>query len=115
MRRAACAPLAGSRVREASIDGMDRLSAPAPWELPGGTERDPGAGASDTKQELRRKLLAYGLRYCLTPAQREAVELCWGQGLTITGAAAELGLNPSTVSRRLTAAMGKLRALAGEG
>lgn len=112
MRRAACGPVAGPRVRDATIDRMDRLSAPAPWELLCGAERDPGS--PDTGRELRRKLLAYGLRHCLTPGQREAVELCWGQGLTVTGAAAALGLNPSTVSRRLTAAMGKLRALAGE-
>lgn len=114
MRRAACGPLAGPRVRTASIGEMDRLSAPAPWEALGGMGRAP-AEAGDTGRELRRRLLAYGLRHCLTPAQREAVELCWGQGLTVTGAAALLGLSPSAVSRRLTAAMGRLRALAGEG
>ena len=104
MRRAACGPLAGRPSRIVRPECWDNIRAPQAEEGPA----DPG-------RELRRRLLAYGLRHCLTPAQREAVELCWGRGLTVTGAAALLGLSPSAVSRRLTAAMGRLRALAGEG
>lgn len=101
MRRADCRPLAEPRRRAARLESFSRLAAPEEGE------------AADSRRELQRRLLAYGLAHCLTPAQREAVELCYGQGLTMTQAARRLGVSPSAVSRRLSAALTRLRALAG--
>ena len=79
----------------------DQIAAPAGWET------------ADLGRELRRRVLAYALEHCLTAAQREAVELCYGQGMTAASAARQLGVAPSTVCRRLTRAMGRLRGVAG--
>lgn len=78
--------------------------------------RDPFSSqeGTDLGRELRRRILAYGLEHCLTAAQRQAVELCYGQGMTLTVAARRLGVCPSTVSRRLAAAMDKLRKITGQ-
>lgn len=103
MRRAACAPLAGSRQRTTKLADWANVRDP---ELP----REEGG---DLGREVRRRVLAYGLEHCLTAAQREAVELCCGEGMTLTRAAELLGVCPSTMSRRLSAAMGKLRMMAG--
>ena len=102
MRRAACGPLAGRPSRIVRPECWDNIRAPQAEEGPA----DPG-------RELRRRLLSYALGNCLTAAQREAVELCYGQGMTATGAARRLGVAPSTVCRRLEGAMAKLRTLAG--
>lgn len=106
MRRAECTPLADRQRRSFSLGSWDGISDPStsPRESCEG-DRDPG-------RELRRRLLAYGLAHCLTPVQREAVELCCIRGLTATQAAADLGVHPSTVSRRLGRAMERLRKLA---
>ena len=100
MRRAQCGPLAGTRRRVVLGD----------WEgLPGAA----GGGSSpDLGREVRRRVLAYGLAHCLTPAQREAVELCCGRGMTGVQAAEVVGVHPSTMNRRLNRALEKLRALA---
>ena len=98
MRRAACPPLAGPRSRAARLEGWDHVPACAGAEEGG-------------QRDLQRRLLAYGLGHCLTPAQREAVELCYGCGLSVTQAARNLGVHPSTVSRRLSGAMARLRRL----
>ena len=114
MRRADCQPLADHRRRQTVGGGMERAASPAPWELLGRGEQGGWAGEDgvDYRRELRRRVLAYGLHRCLTPAQREAVELCCGQGLSVTQAAARMQVAPSTASRRLSAALNKLRALA---
>ena len=96
MRRADCAPLAGSRRREYLGD----------WEgLPGAAclpeeEQDFG-------RELRRRL-----EHCLTASQREAVDLCLIRGMSAVQAAKLLGVAPCTISRRLSRALGRLRSLA---
>ena len=105
MRKVVCAPLAGS---------VNRTVRPEDW----GAVQDPrGAFSSeegtDLGRELRRRVLADGLEHCLTAAQRQAVELCYGEGMTLTLAARRLGVCPSTVSRRLAAAMVKLRKISG--
>jgi len=107
MRRAACGPLAGSGTRTTKLEYWENIRDP----------REPFSQeeGSDLGREVRRRVLAYGLEHCLTPAQRQAVELCCGQGMTLTRAAELLGVCPSTVSRRLSAAMAKLRGLSGEG
>ena len=66
----------------------------------------------DLGHELQRRVLAYGLEYCLTAAQREAVDLCCMRGLSGTQAAKLAGVHPSTMSRRLTRALTTLRGLA---
>lgn len=107
MRRAAWGPLAGKENRTVSLDRL-------------GAVRDPGESflsgeGTDLTRELRRRVLAYGLDHCLTAAQRQAVELCCGEGISLTVAAQRLGVCPSTVSRRLAAALEKLRKLAEPG
>ena len=102
MRKADCPPLAGPRRRAARKDLFDAVAAPEPGE-----ERN-------SRRELQRRVMVYGLAHCLTPGQRQAVELCYGRGLTVTQAARELGLAPSSVSRRLSGALRRLRALARE-
>lgn len=101
MRRADCAPLAGSRRREYLGD----------WEgLPGAAHLP--EEEQDFGRELRRRLLAYGLEHCLTASQREAVDLCIIRGMSAVRAAKLLGVAPCTISRRLSRALGRLRALA---
>lgn len=100
MRRADCSPLAGKRRRE-QLGSWERLPGAA---HPSQERRDPG-------QEMRRRVLAYGLERCLTAGQREAVELCIIQGMSATRAAEQLGLAPSTMSRRLARALERLREL----
>ncbi len=106
MRRAECAPLAGRRDRPVQLAAWEGIAGPRPEaaEEEGGSSR-----------ELYRRLLAYGMRYCLTRPQREAVELCCIQGLTATEAARRLGLHPSAMSRRLNRAVTRLRRLASTG
>ena len=101
MRRAACGPLAGRPTRVIHPEQWDQIAAPAGWET------------ADLGRELRRRVLAYALEHCLTAAQREAVELCYGQGMTAASAARQLGVAPSTICRRLTRALGRLRGVAG--
>ena len=105
MRRADCRPLAGKRNRTANLEDWRNIR----------DDRSDGPleEGADLGRELRRRVLAYGLDHCLTAAQRQAVELCYGEGLTMTMAARRLGVCPSTVSRRLSAAMAKLRRMAG--
>lgn len=103
MRRGACGPLAGRQRRVTKLEDWRNVPAAA----------SPGEEGTDLGRELRRRVLAYGLAHCLTAAQREAVELCYGEGMTVTRAAERLGVCPSTVSRRLAAARGKLQRLAG--
>lgn len=104
MRRADCAPLAGPR-RRVQLGSWEALpSRPRPRE----EGLDPG-------QEFRRLVLAYGLKHCLTPPQREAVELCLFQGHNATQAAKLLGVHPSTMSRRLNRALGRLKKLSQAG
>ncbi len=55
-----------------------------------------------------RSLLKEGVRCCLTPRQRQVVELYYYECLTMTEIARRLGLNPSTVSRHLKSARGRL-------
>lgn len=105
MRRAACAPLAGRKKRAVAVEDWRNVR-----DAQGAFPSEDGA---DLGRELRRRLLAYGLEHCLTAAQRQAVELCWGEGMTLTVAAQRLGVCPSTVSRRLAAAMDKLRKMMG--
>ena len=100
MRRADCGPLAQPKKRTLQLEGFHSIPAP---EASGGT---------DSRRELQRRLLAYGLAYCLTPAQREAVDLYYGRGLTMTQAAEVMGISPSAVSRRISGALGRLRRLA---
>lgn len=100
MRRRDCAPLAGKRRREALGD-WERLPA-----APHSQEEGPG-------RELLRQALAYGLEHCLTADQREAVELCVLQGMSVVRAAQRLGVAPSTVSRRRAKALERLRELSG--
>lgn len=104
MRRAACRPLGGGS-RVTSLEHWESIRDPRGEILP--------EEGMDLKWEIRRRLLAYGMEHCLTAAQREAVELCYGEGMTLTRAAERLGVCPSTVSRRLAAAMGKLQKMAG--
>jgi len=107
MRRAACGPLAGRTARTTKLEYWENIRDPRePFSPEEGT---------DLGREVRRRVLAYGLEHCLTAAQRQAVELCYGQGMTLTRAAEQLGVCPSTVSRRLSAAMAKLRVLSGGG
>lgn len=107
MRRAAVGPLARKENRTTSLDDWRNVRDPQDFSLSG--------EGTDLGRELRRRVLAYGLDHCLTAAQRQAVELCCGEGMTLTMAARRLGVCPSTVSRRLAAAMDKLRKLAGGG
>lgn len=107
MRRPSRGPLAGG-------SGHSRAARLENW----GNVRDPRDPFSfqegaDLGRELRRRVLAYGLEHCLTAAQRQAVELCYGEGMSLTVAAQCLGVCPSTVSRRLAAAMEKLRKMVG--
>ena len=44
----------------------------------------------------------------LTDRQRTAVKLCFFEGLSVTDAAKEMGLNKSTVSRHLNAAKARI-------
>ena len=101
MRRAACGPLAGRPTRVIHPEQWDQIAAPAGWET------------ADLGRELRRRVLAYALEHCLTAAQREAVELCYGQGMTAACAARPLGGAPSTIGGRLPRALGRLRGGAG--
>lgn len=101
MRRAACGPLAGKVNRTANLEDWRNIRDPRETFFP--------EEGTDLGRELRRRVLAYGLEHCLTAAQRQAVELCYGEGMTLTLAAQRLGVCPSTVSRRLSAAMAKLR------
>jgi len=105
MRRAACRPLAGGGRRTTKLEHWENIRDPR--------ESVPPEEGADLGREVRRRVLAYGLEHCLTAAQRQAVELCYGQGMTLTRAAEQLGVCPSTVSRRLAAAMAKLRDLSG--
>lgn len=108
MRRPSRGPLAGNggHSRAANLEDWRNVRDPRePFAAPEGT---------DLGRELRRRVLAYGLEHCLTAAQRQAVELCYGEGMTLTVAARRLGVCPSTVSRRLAAAMEKLRKIAGQ-
>ena len=101
MRRAACGPLAGRPTRVIHPEQWDQIAAPAGWET------------ADLGRELRRRVLAYALEHCLTAAQREAVELCYGQGMTAASAAGLGGVAPSTVGRRLTGGWGGVGGVAG--
>ncbi len=69
-----------------------------------------GVYAADNRQQLvvMRSLLREGMRSCLTPRQRQMVELYYYDRLTMTEIAHRLALNPSTVSRHLKAARGRL-------
>ena len=105
MRRVSCRPLAGDGHRTTKVDDWRNIR-----ESQGFFSAEDG---TDITQELRRRVLAYGLEHCLTAAQRQAVELCYGEGMTLTVAARRLGVSPSAVSRRLAAAMEKLRKITG--
>lgn len=105
MRRADCAPLNKYHWRRA-------VPLASVEEYPSSVSRGDGEGTGSDRQELRRRLLAYGLKHCLTPSQREAIQLCCVQGLNATQAAAMVGIHPSTMSRRLNRAMDLLRQLA---
>lgn len=105
MRRAENGPLAGKQHRTVAVEDWRNVGDPRGASSPG--------EGTDLARELRRRVLAYGLEHCLTAAQRQAVELCWGEGMTLTVAARQLGVCPSTVSRRLAAAMQKLRRITG--
>lgn len=66
--------------------------------------------AVDNRRQLTqmRCLLREGVSRCLTPRQRQVVELYYYKQLTMTQIAEQLGVNPSTVSRHLKAARGRL-------
>lgn len=56
----------------------------------------------------RRNMLQFAVRkavdYELTECQKNAVQMCFYEGKTVSAAARELGLNKSTVSRHLKSA-----------
>ncbi len=66
----------------------------------------------DGRHQAYLGLLRYGIDHCLTPRQRQAVELYYYGGKTLEEAARELGVAPSTVCRHLQAARGRLGDLA---
>ncbi len=103
MRRADCAPLVGRR------RGPMQLSS---WEGIADLRKETAEREGGNRRELYQRLLAYGMRYCLTQPQQEAVELCCIQGLTATQAAQQLGMHPSAMSRRLNRAVTRLKNLA---
>ena len=79
-------------------------------EIPGDWERWLAAQGGDNEERLQR--LRRGLRLArreeLTPRQRQVLALCYDRGLSVTEAARELGVCPSTVSRTLQRARHRL-------
>ena len=61
------------------------------WEGIADLRKETAEREGGNRRELYQRLLAYGMRYCLTQPQQEAVELCCIQGLTATQAAQQLG------------------------
>ena len=74
-----------------------------------------GETADNRRQLLQmRCLLREGVSRCLTPRQRQVVELYYYKQLNMTEIAGQLGVNPSTVSRHLKAARGRLKQFTGQ-
>ena len=66
------------------------------------------AGDNSERLERLRRSLRQAREQELTPRQRQMLELYFEQGMTIPQIAAELGVNPSTVSRTLRRAKDRL-------
>ena len=82
-----------------------------PGEVPGDWERGLAgqtAEDSDPRWERLRRGLRLARREELTPRQRQVLALCYDRGLSVTEAARELGVCPSTVSRTLQRARHRL-------
>ena len=74
-----------------------------PGEVPGETAED-----GDPRWERLRRGLRLARQEELTPRQRQVLALCYDRGLSVTEAARELGVCPSTVSRTLQRARHRL-------
>ena len=74
-----------------------------PEQLAGQTAED-----GDPRWERLRRGLRLARREELTPRQRQVLALCYDRGLSVTEAARELGVCPSTVSRTLQRARHRL-------
>lgn len=87
------------RTKRFSLLDLDRQAAPE-------------QGGSTNGQALRGagRLLRYVVENELTPRQRQCVQLCLMEGLTLGEAGQRLGLNPTTVWRHLERARKRLRA-----
>lgn len=70
----------------------------------------PWSGASTNRGELNQagKVLRMAMEQDLTPRQRQCIELCVFQGLTLKEAGVLLGVNKSTVCRHLEKAKNRL-------
>lgn len=64
---------------------------------------------SSQKEGMTARLLAAALREELTPRQAQMVRMYYVEQHTMRDIAAILGVNPSTVSRTLKSARGKLK------
>lgn len=60
------------------------------------------------ERQVLRRLLQYGCRRCLSPAEQELTRLRYEQGKTVAAIAAEKGRAPSSISRSLRTAREKL-------
>ena len=67
------------------------------------------AGDNSERLERLHRSLRQAREQELTPRQRQMLELYYERRMTIPQIAAELGLNPSTVSRTLRRARDRLR------
>lgn len=76
-----------------SLPDVERFSAP---EHPGGDNRG--------ERDFYRRIVAEAIRSQLTQKQREAMELHYLKGQSVTEIAQALSLQPSSVSRRLSGA-----------
>lgn len=76
-----------------------------------GDRLNPGRQGLDDGGEHKKMLrtLTLAAKGELTPRQAECVRLCYGEGKGVSEIAAELGLSPSTVSRHLKKARGRLK------
>ena len=82
-----------------------------PGEVPGDWERwlaGQTAEDGDPRWERLRRGLRLARQEELTPRQRQVLALCYDRGLSVTEAARELGVCPSTVSRTLQRARHRL-------
>lgn len=78
------------------------------WLSDGAWERE-NQGDNGERMERLRRNLQRARREELTRRQQEVVRMYYDEGLTVRKIAAEIGRNPSTVSRTLRRAKERLR------